>query len=547
MNPSLPTSLTFSLFRFLLGAVFSQAVASAAIGEFDTSWSDDGKEPIVDPDNPVGRVDSEALYRTDGGGLLAFGKTFTPSTQTGKLHVFNFSAQGGATGTTTLGPTGNSEVRFAGQDAEGRIYGHLDGSYFRLTSSGGWDPEFGVSGKLGSLGRGLLMTNKGTFFAGSYRLLPTLFVDPSFGNNGQGPDGLGGGSILELTDSRLLGFRPSTTGYFTQTFSVRSVLSNGQPDTAFNASQGLGFLNIQWPLVNEAQRAVVLKATAEPNGAAAFWFYRAGRIERILVQRDGTSATTDISPVLFDPVTNRAAMVFLSKSGRIYVILQKAGGMMVLKPDFSVDTQVGENGLVTCDVGPPAHQYDADWLFHLIPDSPAGVGGLPSFFAVRPDRQIAKYQGETDADRDGIPDRDESGDGSLVSLFATGTQPDSADSDGDGLSDGVEVYEQQSNPNSADSDGDGFNDGFEVAAGYSPTNAASKPAALLQAHPAVELVLYTQIGKTYRIQYSNGLDEWHDTPETITGTGGMVDRLFQQTTNGPRRFWRAIEVANSGQ
>jgi hypothetical protein len=372
-------------------------------------------------------------------------------------------------------------------------------------------------------------------------------VDPSFGNNGQGPDGLGGGSILELTDSRLLGFRPSTTGYFTQTFSVRSVLSNGQPDTAFNASQGLGFLNIQWPLVNEAQRAVVLKATAEPNGAAAFWFYRAGRIERILVQRDGTSATTDISPVLFDPVTNRAAMVFLSKSGRIYVILQKAGGMMVLKPDFSVDTQVGENGLVTCDVGPPAHQYDADWLFHLIPDSPAGVGGLPSFFAVRPDRQIAKYQGETDADRDGIPDRDESGDGSLVSLFATGTQPDSADSDGDGLSDGVEVYEQQSNPNSADSDGDGFNDGFEVAAGYSPTNAASKPAALLQAHPAVELVLYTQIGKTYRIQYSNGLDEWHDTPETITGTGGMVDRLFQQTTNGPRRFWRAIEVANSGQ
>jgi hypothetical protein len=221
--------------------------------------------------------------------------------------------------------------------------------------------------------------------------------------------------------------------------------------------------------------------------------------------------------------------------------------MMVLKPDFSVDTQVGENGLVTCDVGPPAHQYDTDWLWHLIPDSPAGVGGLPSFFAVRPDRNIAKYQGETDADRDGIPDRDESADGNLVSYFATGTQPDSADSDGDGLSDGVEVYEQQSNPNSADSDGDGFNDGFEVAAGYSPTNTASKPAALLQAHPAVELVLYTQIGKTYRIQYSDGLDEWHDTPETITGTGGMVDRLFQQTTNGPRRFWRAIEVANPGQ
>ncbi len=106
----------------------------------------------------------------------------------------------------------------------------------------------------------------------------------------------------------------------------------------------------------------------------------------------------------------------------------------------------------------------------------------------------------------------------------------------------MEVYQYLTNPNAPDSDGDGFNDGFEVAAGYSPNDGASNPAALLQAHPAVELTLFTQIGKTYRIQYSEGLNDWHNTPEIITVTGDVVDRLFQQTKNGPRRFWRAVEI-----
>jgi hypothetical protein len=554
MNPFLTTSAGFTLLSLLLTAVFFHTTAVAEIGEFDTAWSDDGKERLVDPENPAGTVDVQALYPKQGGGVLVLGTTYSPSTQTRRLHAFRFGSQGAPAGTTNLGQIPNQGETFAGQDVEGRAYGDLpdgggfsSGNYFRLTSSGDWDPGFGVAGKVRytqNLGP-LVMSNKGTFFAGNYRLLPTFFVDPSFGNNGQGPGGLGGGSILELSDSRLLGFRPYTTGSdLTQTFTVRSVLPTGQVDTAFNPSQGLGFLNIQWPLGNESQRAIVLKATSEQNGSATLWFYKGGRIERIVLQRDGTFVTTGISPVLFDPATNKAVMVFPSKSGRIYLILQKSGGLMVLKPDFSVDTQVGNNGLVTCDVGPPASQNDADWLWHLIPPATAGIGGLPNFFAVRPDRNIAKYQGETDTDQDGVPDRDESADGTLVSAFATGTRPDSADSDGDGLADGLEVYEQQSNPNSADSDGDGFNDGFEVSEGYSPIDAASKPAALLQAYPAIELVLFTQIGKSYRIQYSDGLDVWHDTPETITGTGGRIDRLFQQTTTGPRRFWRAVEVVN---
>jgi hypothetical protein len=535
-------------------ALSSGARSWGAMGEFDTTWNDDGKAPLVYPIDSTTKVEADAVFAKPGGGLLVVGRVYSP---TANRYALNYNSMGGidtsaaVQGAANLGPTdGPSAIeRIAGRDSDGRIYGSLyvDGGYFRLTSNGEWDLGFGVNGKLSTsqdLGT-LVISNKGTFFAGSYRLLPTLFVDPSFGNNGRGPDGFGRDFVLELNDSRLLSFRKYTSGSdLTQSLGFQSVLPTGQVDTTFNPSNGQGFLNIQRPFANEFQRLFVLKATAEQNGDAEIWIHNgSGQIERILIRRDGTFVTTGMSPVLFDPTTNRPAMVFPSRSGRIYVILQKAGGIVVLKPDFSVDLEAGNNGLVTCEVGPPASQFNADWDWHVIPEAPAEVGGLPSFFALRPDNQLAKYQGETDGDRDGIPDRDETGGGTFASKFATGTKADSADSDGDGVGDGFEVYSSHTNPNLPDSDGDGFIDGFEIRSGYSPTDVNSKPAALLVVDPAVELSLFTQIGKTYRIQYSEGLNEWHDTPDTIQGTGDVVDRIFEQTKNAPRRFWRAVEIS----
>lgn len=92
-----------------------------------------------------------------------------------------------------------------------------------------------------------------------------------------------------------------------------------------------------------------------------------------------------------------------------------------------------------------------------------------------------------DTDGDGINDGDELDDGSdpldakdpkagdpdgdgltTGEEFAFGTDPNDADTDGDGLSDGDEVNVYETDPLDVDSDGDGVEDGDEIAAGSDP-------------------------------------------------------------------------------
>jgi hypothetical protein len=82
-----------------------------------------------------------------------------------------------------------------------------------------------------------------------------------------------------------------------------------------------------------------------------------------------------------------------------------------------------------------------------------------------------------DSDADGILD--------VREVFVIGTDPLLADSDGDGLDDGVEDVDQdgvvdpgETDPNLADTDGDGFSDGEEILAGSDPTDPASVPPAV---------------------------------------------------------------------
>jgi len=67
-----------------------------------------------------------------------------------------------------------------------------------------------------------------------------------------------------------------------------------------------------------------------------------------------------------------------------------------------------------------------------------------------------------DSDNDGIYDFAEA---------KYGTNKNLADSDGDGISDGVEIFTYGSNPLSTDSDGDGVSDGEEVSRGTNPASA----------------------------------------------------------------------------
>jgi len=71
-----------------------------------------------------------------------------------------------------------------------------------------------------------------------------------------------------------------------------------------------------------------------------------------------------------------------------------------------------------------------------------------------------------DKDDDGLSNKEEK---------ELGTNPDKADSDGDGLSDGEEVLTIGSDPLEADSDGDGYDDSAEVDANSDPVDPFNWP------------------------------------------------------------------------
>ena len=99
---------------------------------------------------------------------------------------------------------------------------------------------------------------------------------------------------------------------------------------------------------------------------------------------------------------------------------------------------------------------------------------------------LGELQSETDptladTDSDGLSDKVEDGGGTFVSASKTGTSPINADSDNDGLLDGVEnplldfvdADQPGTSPHMADTDGDGVNDGIEVSIGRNPTEVQS--------------------------------------------------------------------------
>lgn len=81
--------------------------------------------------------------------------------------------------------------------------------------------------------------------------------------------------------------------------------------------------------------------------------------------------------------------------------------------------------------------------------------------------QVPAEDQTADADKDGLPD---------VREALLGTDPNSPDTDADGLFDKEEVDVYQTNPLNPDTDGDTYKDGDEVKNGYNP----SGPGQLLQ-------------------------------------------------------------------
>lgn len=77
----------------------------------------------------------------------------------------------------------------------------------------------------------------------------------------------------------------------------------------------------------------------------------------------------------------------------------------------------------------------------------------------REDRTIAPIVSKDDADFDGITDDEET---------KAGTDPLSADTDGDGIKDKTELDVYHTDPSKDDTDGDGFGDFVEIKNGFDP-------------------------------------------------------------------------------
>jgi hypothetical protein len=123
-----------------------------------------------------------------------------------------------------------------------------------------------------------------------------------------------------------------------------------------------------------------------------------------------------------------------------------------------------------------------------------------------------------DTDGDGLNDGVETKTGTYVDPSNTGTDPTKEDTDGDGLLDGAEA--PKSNPVMADTDNDGYPDGREIKGGSSPTNANSTPGLPMviaywpfddQEEQTANLAPDGKAGK---------LVGWDDLPEYVTGHSG---------------------------
>ena len=141
--------------------------------------------------------------------------------------------------------------------------------------------------------------------------------------------------------------------------------------------------------------------------------------------------------------------------------------------DFMSDAyEVANNLLGGLD---PTDPSDSDFGADLDGD---GIDNYDEFFAgTRADK--------ADTDEDGLGDGVENGSGVWEGAGATGTDPLHPDSDGDGLMDGEEnpdladhnpPSQNKADPNAFDSDGDSYGDGDEVTGGSDPSDNTSVPA-----------------------------------------------------------------------
>lgn len=212
----------------------------------------------------------------------------------------------------------------------------------------------------------------------------------------------------------------------------------------------------------------------------------------------------------------------------------------IVYEDGSTLAASGENGTNYISSNPAIFSVDANGV---ITSEGAGEGIL----TIRKDGVIIVVRINVfsfgDQDGDGLPDdyeslvgldptdpidalEDKDKDGlSALDEFEAGTDPNVADSDGDGINDGEELVEGEdgfvSDPLAFDTDGDGLSDGVEVLVGSDPSDSAD-------ANFGAALVSLRSVPETVVLTF-NGIDTEVSTQLTVWGV--FVDGSETDLTN----------------
>ena len=139
-----------------------------------------------------------------------------------------------------------------------------------------------------------------------------------------------------------------------------------------------------------------------------------------------------------------------------------------------------------------------------------------------------------DADGNGVPDPDEDPDGDGLTVreeLALGTAPACEDTDRDGLNDYEEINRYRSDPLKADSDGDGAPDGWETAHGSDPVS-ADKEFTVRQECVGKDLTAVAELTASASAAQSLRIAPLGDTPLINPTIPGYLGNAFSFTADG---------------
>ena len=168
-----------------------------------------------------------------------------------------------------------------------------------------------------------------------------------------------------------------------------------------------------------------------------------------------------VGDIVFARDTFNTYAIDVTDNDILWTLENKSGPMMIAEGALIVQAQ---SELVAIDVsgdmdedGLPDY-WERRYGLNFEPDEDLDQDGLTTL----EEYELGTEPNQADTDGDGLLDGDE--------VNTHGTSPLLADTDGDSLSDYDEVMTHQTDPNSVDSDSDGLSDSIEVNAGLDPLN-----------------------------------------------------------------------------